>query len=511
MDKRRLNRLLRECQPQTVLQGERTIYIGFKRSLKKELDKLRLNTSETVILKDVPMMGDIDIMGLNGIKTLIIENIGILDSGAIFGMRDLEKVIIRGTIGYINFLFLSHCDNLKSVTIEANVFKTNDYICLTSCPKLTDVSVKGVFPSRLVHVTDESKTYFDNFKQKGKSKFPIINYRDILNTLSFEEQEGIRAKLHDTSAWVRKFYGRIQEIDDVIGEGSSEMWKFISDAFGSWTHAYKIRKIGWQYNSERKNPTVKTLKRTGPYGKDNKTREDIHFSYITEGLSAYAFNRRKYHLWKIAGKGKDTDKMIRLCRWIHKWIRHYGTAIPNTRYNLSSIFAATTYKGEPGNCWIMAMCLNEALLSIGIKSKYVKGFRKWDNETQYHVFVAAWSRRLKKWIFLDPTYGSYVSDENGQLLSPAEIRYRLINELPMILNEDADYNGDKSYAATYLSQYLAPNMYYLSANTISQHETEGPSSHIQGDWVTLVPTGSNERHFSEPTTTDEELFWQAPD
>lgn len=82
----------------------------------------------------------------------------------------------------------------------------------------------------------------------------------------------------------------------------------------------------------------------------------------------------------------------------------------------------------------------------------------------------------------------------------------------MVLNEDADYNGDKEAAKTYLSNFLPQYMYYMMANTIGQDTTEGPSSHVQGKWITLAPVEEiGDRYFMGDKTTDESLFWQSPD
>lgn len=81
----------------------------------------------------------------------------------------------------------------------------------------------------------------------------------------------------------------------------------------------------------------------------------------------------------------------------------------------------------------------------------------------------------------------------------------------MHINPEADYNGNRESSKTYLSHYLAPNMYYMLANTYSQDETEGDSYHSQGTWVTLVPKGEGNRRFILNPTTDDEYFWQPPE
>lgn len=496
---------------QTVEHGIQTVKIGFRRDILKVIDRMRVHTCDTVILEDVVSLPYMSTISLSGIKHLIIRNAGLLPHASIYGMDDLETLEISGSVGYLDSGFVGECRNLQTISIHANVFSSNEYIIISGCRNLSSITIEGVLPKQLIHVTDEYRTYFDNFRVEGKSKFPFDNFAKTWRDKSPDEIDDIRDNLLASSRWVNKVYGHNKYLDDAIGEGASYMWGIISDVFNSWTRAYKLRKIGWEYGREHTNLTVKTLKLSGSYHTD-KNETKITFEYAPPFRYIFESYRRRFHLWKVSGKGSDTDKMIRLCRWVHEKIRHKGDAVPKTGLNLLSLMLATSYSGQPGNCFVQSICLSEALLSIGIKAKYIKGFRRKSDEGCYHVFVAAWSRKLKKWIFLDPTYGAYVKDTAGNLLSPAEIRRNLINDIPMVLNEDADYNGNKEAAKTYLNNFLAQYMYYMMANTISHDSTEGLSNHIQGKWITLAPVEEIEnRYFVGDKTNDEDMFWQSPD
>lgn len=103
-----------------------------------------------------------------------------------------------------------------------------------------------------------------------------------------------------------------------------------------------------------------------------------------------------------------------------------------------------------------------------------------------------------------------MTDENGLLLHPGEVRNRLRNNLPLVLNSDANWNHeDKQTKDYYLDEYMAKNLYIISTNTVNQAEPEGPSGHSQGVIVTLVPKGVDFNQ-SKVNTTDEDWFWKAP-
>lgn len=500
-----LHNLLRK----KVRPGSRTIKVGFRRDILKICEELRHDVYETVILEDLPSIPPMATLSLRGIKHLILKNVGLLCNGSIFGMDDLETLEISGTVGYLNSGCITHCRNLREVIISANIYSSDEYLAVTNCRQLESVKLTGFFPKNLIHLTDDYSTYFDHFRQEGFSKFPLENPSKKFFEKDEPERERLKQSLLETAKWANLMYGRDKYIDDAIGGGATEMWSHIVGVFGSWTRAHKLRRIGWEYNQERDYPTVKTLKRSGPYGKDEKPI-DVRFFYAPAYDYAFEINRRKFHLWKLSGKGTDVDKMIRLCRWVHESIRHKGDAVPNVTMNLATLMAFTARMGNPGNCLIQSICLSEALLSIGVKAKYIKGNRRKDDRDCYHVFVAAWSRKFKKWIFLDPTYGAYVKDTNGNYLSPAEIRYNLINDIPMMVYEAADYNGNQEAAKNYLNNFLAQYLYHMTANTISQDCTEGPANHPQGKWITLSPIGKYDKLCLGERTHDEDLFWQAP-
>ncbi len=96
------------------------------------------------------------------------------------------------------------------------------------------------------------------------------------------------------------------------------------------------------------------------------------------------------------------------------------------------------------------------------------------------------------------------------MLHPGEVRYRLQNDLPLILNEDANWNHEvKQTKEYYLDEYMAKNLYIISCNSINQAEPEGNTSHPKGVGVALVPEGSNYTR-AQIITTDYDKFWQSP-
>lgn len=204
--------------------------------------------------------------------------------------------------------------------------------------------------------------------------------------------------------------------------------------------------------------------------------------------------------------------MKRLLYWVHDSIPHDGSsAWPEGPLNLRNMYDVCRRDNRGVNCRMLAFVLTEALLAEGIPARYVTCQSKdWDTDTDCHVICVAWSESLGKWVWLDPTFAAFVTDENGLMLNPSEVRYRLQHDLPLVLNEDANWNHQvKMTKEEYLDEYMAKNLYIMSCNTIQQAEPEGSSSRQQGVVVALTPVDSNYTN-ARRITTDEAWFWQPP-
>lgn len=111
---------------------------------------------------------------------------------------------------------------------------------------------------------------------------------------------------------------------------------------------------------------------------------------------------------------------------------------------------------------------------------------------------------------MDPTFAAYVSDEKGNLLGLSEVRERLIKGLPLVLNDDANWNHkQKETKEMYLNSYMAKNLYQLECPVEFRfgEESEG------GKWskyIILVPHGFKTYRASQVSfiTADENQFWK---
>ena len=101
---------------------------------------------------------------------------------------------------------------------------------------------------------------------------------------------------------------------------------------------------------------------------------------------------------------------------------------------------------------------------------------------------------------------AYVTDENGLLLHPGEIRQRMKDERPLLSNKEANWNHQQKVTKeAYLDYYLAKNLYYLSGY---QNNRPGIESERKGNYYTLVPMGEKVR--IGISVYDDAWFWDSP-
>ena len=108
---------------------------------------------------------------------------------------------------------------------------------------------------------------------------------------------------------------------------------------------------------------------------------------------------------------------------------------------------------------------------------------------------------------MDPTYDAYVMDEQDQLLGVAEVRERLINDWPLKLNPDANWNHVNGIKADfYLYNYMAKNLYALEYFYQAYGVTKAMLL-LPVEYKGVIP---RTREYNPLCTHNPEVFWKAP-
>lgn len=236
--------------------------------------------------------------------------------------------------------------------------------------------------------------------------------------------------------------------------------------------------------------------------------------------------RQDLKLDSIAGKGSELSKIFNLLHWVHILVKHDGSSNNPTLKNAIELINVCKVENRGVNCRMLATILNECYLSLGIKSRYITCMPKETNFDDCHVINMVYSNELKKWIWIDPTFDSYVMDEKGNLLGIQEVRERLIKGQPLILNADANWNRENLQTKEdYLENYMAKNLYRLQTPLISEYDTETWKSGKEVTYVELIALDGIEQtpqkkeqtnnstgvKFTYYKTNNPNLFWTKPE
>lgn len=270
-----------------------------------------------------------------------------------------------------------------------------------------------------------------------------------------------------------------------------------------------------------------------------KMREEGDYLYILQKASGYARNARRdtlpeftymnpnnrdlvrvrqyFNLDSVAGAGDEISKIKNLLTFIHNKIRHDGQHGNPPQKNAIELTEACKDGSRGLNCRGLATVLNECYLAMGFKSRFITCLPK-VYISDCHVINAVYSNTLDKWVWVDPTNNAWVMDENGTLLSIQEVRERLRDGRPVVLNEEANWNNkSKVTKEEYLENYMAKNLYCIECSDRSEFNTE---TRYQGkqtfpQYPILCPDGfvpdyPQDMIQPDQIVYDDEWFWQSP-
>jgi hypothetical protein len=247
------------------------------------------------------------------------------------------------------------------------------------------------------------------------------------------------------------------------------------------------------------------------------------FIYYNEDWEYLPRLKEKYHLDSIAGPGDEISKMINLMKWVHETLFYDGNSGEPVDRHAEALIELSKRENRGLNCWMLATILNEVYLAMDFKSRFVSCYPKGDPSIthEWHVIVEVFSSSLNKWLWMDPTLETYVTDDKSNLLSIAEVRERLMTGLPVFAAPEMNCNGEpyEGGGDRYLYDYMTKNLFRISIPLYSMPGYEMCPSKIRID-VELLPEGYNPRgvkyhevvgkYSNTIYTTDDKQFWRAP-
>ena len=234
-------------------------------------------------------------------------------------------------------------------------------------------------------------------------------------------------------------------------------------------------------------PFLTTLRKGKDYD-ENQERKIPDFIYLNSNNKSLKRIRTELKLDSIAGGGNEISQLLNIMHWVHNSIKHDGMSDNPMQKNALDIVKVCKTENRGVNCRMMATILNECYLSMEFTSRMITCMPKPLKFDDCHVINTVYSKELNKWIWIDPTFDAYVMNEKGELLGIQEVRERLINDQPLILNPEANWNRQRSETKeNYLYSYMAKNLYRLEIPINSTYNTETSEKNKIVEYIQLLP------------------------
>ncbi len=256
-------------------------------------------------------------------------------------------------------------------------------------------------------------------------------------------------------------------------------------------------------------PAAEWLNKLKEYPNYTKTAINIPYTYELGKRDKLKSILKTNALDKLVNaKKNDADKMQVLLNWVSTQFRHNGeSGMPEKQDALSIMQYSKKMNGV--ECRGLSIILSEMLRAYGIPAKSVKCAPPDANTVYCHVVVHAYSKELKQWIMLDPTYNLVLKNEQNVYVSLPMLRKSLINGTKLIPNEGAGRNGRPFYMDFYRA-YMTKNCFHFSNAVDSFSGAEGAAANCV---ITLIPSGyptTYAYYRNEQPTYSAEEFWKLP-
>lgn len=454
------------------------------------------------------------IEGSTTLRKVMLGNVFYVSAHTFSALPNLESVDFIGNVGHIDGFVFNNLPKLSRITFHQSVLSTGGAQFVKNCPMLTSVVFKGPILTTYYGQPIECPLL------KGYTlKTPVLQS----NFAAFFPQT-TDAKALKACNW-KGCMAYVETWGKLCLTGTSD---FFADSPGTIVNllfdmakktdnapmAQQLEAVSKKFQEAaaarpKKATKLEILKQSAPYKRTGQTMPA--FTYASPNDSLLTRTRDFFHLDEVAGTGDDLSRIKRLLYWLHDLVRHDGSSSwPKCHYNCVDLYQLCQTEKRGLNCRFMAEMLCETLLAENIPARYITcQSREYDTDNDCHVITIAWSRQLNKWVWVDPTFCAYVTDENGLWLHPGEVRERLQAGKKLILNEDANWNHEsKQTVEGYLEEYMAKNLYILASNLHSRSEAESHDRTQKSESITLVPEGF--KYKWGQTTSDDEYFWQAP-
>ena len=143
---------------------------------------------------------------------------------------------------------------------------------------------------------------------------------------------------------------------------------------------------------------------------------------------------------------------------------------------------------------MMAITLNDVLLAIGWRSRFVACIGHDPEDPDCHVVTAVFAESLGRWIMLDAAFNCYFTNGEGEILGLQEVRAKIAVGDPVAVGGDIGLNPgpgltwwDGFDLRSFYAGYMSKNLFRMEATVLSEFNYESaPKDRI---YCSLQPAG----------------------
>jgi hypothetical protein len=253
---------------------------------------------------------------------------------------------------------------------------------------------------------------------------------------------------------------------------------------------------------------------------------DIRFQYAPATDADLRKLRETYALDATAGQGPETDRIIRLTRWVFQLAGHANEPEIPKQLNAFNLIRLATVEHMAINCYMKTVILNEVFLAMGFASRQTHLLPHSNEEEESHFITSVYSPAMGNWLLMDPDCGAYVTDENGTILGVAEVRRRLVAGEPLVVMDlssgqsafsDAMATAENFMRGVSYPWFLSDFIFKIRCPQLSAFDQASLPDRV---YYELIPDGYREELLQAPGMTqsgkkiiylnDEQRFWQKP-
>lgn len=253
---------------------------------------------------------------------------------------------------------------------------------------------------------------------------------------------------------------------------------------------------------------------------------EVSFQYAPPTDANLRKLRDEYGLETVAGQGSEIERIINLTSWVFQLTGHANNPQIPKKLNAFNLIRLAKVEHKTINCYMKTVILNEVFLAMGFPSRQTHLLPHSNEEEESHFITSVYSRTLGRWILMDPDFGTYMTDEKGNILGVAEIRNRLITGQPLVEKELGISQSSLVNAWVNLESFIDGSSYtwflsdFIFKIRCPENSLFNQASQPNRVYFELIPDGYRGELLQGPKVTEtgkkiiyinnEDLFWQKP-